>query len=85
VSPKRWAELRIGDEHWRPDVTDYYRFALTRPEIDGLLCAPRTPRQIRALAEALEKGPLHQDEEKHLIDLADLDRGLATLLPDSDD
>jgi hypothetical protein len=37
------------------------------------------------LAEALEKGPLHEDEEKHLIDLADLDQGLATLLPGSAD
>jgi hypothetical protein len=83
VSPERCAELNLADDYWRPRFTDYHRFALARPEIDGLLCAPGTPEEVRALARALEEGPLDQEEEQYLIDLAALHEGRATLVPDS--
>jgi hypothetical protein len=75
----RYAELSLGSDHWRPKVTDYYRFALARPEIDGLLCAPQTPAEVVALARALEEGPLTDEEVTYLRDLADLEKGEATL------
>ena len=40
-----------GNVYWHPDVTDYYRFALSRPELDGLLVSPGTPGEVAALAE----------------------------------
>ncbi len=40
-----------------PTPTDYYRFALSRPEVDGLLCAPQTPEQITALAARARRRP----------------------------
>ena len=80
VEPERYAELGLNDDYWQPSVTDYYRFALTRPEIDGLLCSPQTPHEVEALANALEEGPLDEEEQKYLIDLASLDEGRASLL-----
>jgi hypothetical protein len=75
VRPKRLDALGIGKANWRPRVTDHYRFALTRPEIDGLLCALRTPREVAALQRALEAGPLDEEEESYLLDLAALTAG----------
>ncbi len=55
---------------WFPSVTDHYRFVLCRPEVDGLLCAPRTPREIEGIVEAYGQGPLQPDEEAHLLALS---------------
>jgi aryl-alcohol dehydrogenase-like predicted oxidoreductase len=79
IRDKRYEELALSESHWRPKVTDYYRFALTRPEVDGLLCAPNHPRHVQALADALEEGPLTDEETTYMRDLADLDKGEATL------
>lgn len=81
VSPERFAALGLNDDYWQPRVTDYHRFALTRPELDGLLCSPSTPEEIAGLAAALEEGPLDAEEEKYLMDLALLNEGRARLLP----
>ena len=71
VSPDLQAELGLpGDIYWQPAITDYYRFALTRPEFDGLLVAPGTSNEVAALAAALELGPLEPDEDQFLRDLA---------------
>jgi len=81
LATERYAALGLNDDYWQPKVTDYYRFALTRPEIDGLLCSPSTPQEVEALASALEEGPLNEEEEKYLIDLATLDQGRGVLMP----
>ena len=80
LPPERYAELGLNDDYWQPEITDYYRFALTRPEIDGLLCSPATPQEVEALAEALEEGPLDEEEENYLLDLALLEQGRGTLV-----
>jgi hypothetical protein len=74
-----YAELGLDDSFWRPKVTDYYRFALTRPEVAGLLCSPSTPAEVEELSRALDEGPLDEDEENHLIYLAALKSGGAAL------
>ena len=71
----KWAAANLSDEHWHPTVTDFYRFALSRPEIDGLLCSPSTPQEVAALAAAMEEGPLDEEEETYLLDLAALAEG----------
>jgi len=71
--------LGLGDDFWIPRVTDYYRFALSHPAVDGVLCAPRTPAELEGLAEALAAGPLDPDEIEHLLLLAQLDAGVAEL------
>ena len=79
VSSARFEALGLDADQWRPAPTDYYRFALSRPELDGLLCAPQTPEQVTALVRALDEGPLDPDEENYLINLAALDAGEVTL------
>jgi hypothetical protein len=83
VTSRRRIELGVTAEHWQPRLTDYYRFALTRAEVQGLLCAPQTPREVAALGEALEAGPLSDAEENFLINLASLDAGDTTLASDA--
>lgn len=67
--------------YWHPAITDYYRFALSRPELDGLLIAPRTPREISGLKAAIERGPLNREEERYLLDLGLVSRGEARIVP----
>jgi hypothetical protein len=83
LPPARMAELGLrGAEYWHPAVTDHYRFALTPPEMDGLLIALRTPGEVAALAAAMERGPLTEEEEVYLMDVARVARGEVRVLPD---
>lgn len=66
-------ELGLDADFWLPEISDHYRFALTRPEVDGLLVAPRAPRELEALLAALERGPLSPEEEEHFLLLGELD------------
>lgn len=59
----------IDPDVWIPDITDHYRFALSRVGLDGLLCSPTEPRHIGELAAAMERGPLSLEEEQHMIEL----------------
>ena len=75
VAAPRLSALGLGDDDWHPVATDHYRFALSAPELDGILCSPQTPAEVEALARALEQGPLDEEEQRYLMDLAALDRG----------
>ncbi len=57
-------------ELWLPDATDHYRYALSRPELAGVLFSVDRPAQLAALADALPRGGLTPDEESHLDELA---------------
>jgi hypothetical protein len=72
-----------GGPNWQPRVTDHYRFALTRPELDGLLIALATPRQVDALAVALEEGPLDEVQETYLRNAAQAAQGRASARSDA--
>jgi len=80
VPLERFASLGLSEDHWQPRATDYHRFALSRPEFDGLLCSPSTPEEIAMLGAALEEGPLDSQEEQYLQDLVQLNEGRAKLL-----
>jgi len=83
VPPQGLEAMGLGAaEYWHPEVTDYYRFALSRPEIDGILMAPRTPAELGALAAALAKGPLTEEEEDYLMNIARVARGEAEVVPE---
>lgn len=73
-----WAAL-VPDDYPRPHPTDYYRFAIAQPALDGLLVSLRTPVEVDALVRALAAGPLAEDEERYLRDLGHLAAGRATL------
>jgi hypothetical protein len=83
VPPDRMTELGLAaPRYWQPAVTDHYRFALTRPQLDGLLTSQRTPEEVRGLAAALEQGPLTEEEESYLIGVASVSRGDARVVPE---
>jgi hypothetical protein len=79
LSDAEYEALGLPETYWRPDATDYYRFALARPELDGILCAPRTPKEVVELLESVERGPLTEEEHTYLCDLADVAKGKASL------
>jgi hypothetical protein len=86
VPADQMAGLGLGGEaYWRPDITDYYRFALSRPEIDGLLVAPGTPAELEARAGALVRGPLDDEQQAYLIDLATVAGGRARVVAEADE
>ena len=74
VRPERFDALDLDAGAWRPEITDHYRFVLSSSEIDGILCSLRDAAQVRALADALELGPLDDDEQEHLMALSSLAR-----------
>jgi hypothetical protein len=79
----QFRRLGLDSDYWQPSVTDYYRFALTPPQVDGLLCAPQTPAELDALARALEDGPLDEEDETYLMNLTALADGRISLDPDA--
>ena len=62
-----------GDDIWIPEITDHYRFALSRPELDGILCSPTEPAHVAELVAAMERGALSREEEEHMIQLTHMD------------
>jgi len=81
ASDAQWARLGVGADYWRPHITDYYRFALAQPALDGILCSFPAPFAVDELVCALDKGALDDDDQQYLLDLGELGRGEATLAP----
>ena len=76
VPSELFRSLDLPNGSWLPSAGDYYRFALTPDPIDGILCSPSTPEEVRILARALEEKPLTPDEEKYMIRLSHAARAL---------
>lgn len=72
VSHDELRARKIDPALWYPDAPDYYRYALSRPQIAGLLFSIERGRQLIELEAALGKGGLLPDEEVHLEELAAL-------------
>jgi hypothetical protein len=72
LDDERFQALGLARDYWRPSVSDYYRFALSRAELDGVLCAFDRPEHITALAAALAEGPLDDRQIRHLTRLTEL-------------
>jgi len=70
----------VDDDCWHPHHTDYYRFALSQPAFDGILCSPPTVAAVRELSDAMARGPLDATDQQYLLDLAELCRGKASLV-----
>ena len=71
TSPGKLDSLGLDAGVHRPAITDYYRFALGHPAVDGLLVSPTIPAHVAELTAALQAGALEPDESEHLIALAD--------------
>jgi hypothetical protein len=73
----RWQQLAMAPGDWRPDITDFYRFALTNPALDGALISLSRLPHLRELRRALDRGPLDEEERAYLVTLSKLARGEA--------
>lgn len=60
------ADLRV------PGAGDCYRFALARPELDVVMCGPANGEELRHALQALEKGPMDEDELAWMRRVGDL-------------
>lgn len=70
--PEQYEAAGHGDL-WLPTIGDHYRFALTPPAMDGLLCMLGEPSHVGDLVDALAEGPLDEGDQNHLIALARLE------------
>ncbi|HYD68819.1 hypothetical protein [Azospirillum sp.] len=66
VTPEQFRKMGLGDRYWLPRTTDYYRFALTVPGMDGILCSPQSPAEFEQTVEAMNAGPLTPQEEAYM-------------------
>jgi aryl-alcohol dehydrogenase-like predicted oxidoreductase len=60
-----WRKLLERPKGWEgpvPTAGDCYRFCLTHPQVDVVLCGPATPAQLEENLAALERGPLSEEE-----------------------
>ena len=73
-SDAHYAAMGVGEDNWKPHITEYYRFALTSPALDGILCGMPSPRGVQELADALAKGPLDDEDHQYLIELGILEK-----------
>ena len=71
VSESAAKRSQLDPDLWYPSLADHYRFVLTRPELDGILCAPRSPLEVDRIADALLEGPLDDEDEHHVAALCD--------------
>jgi hypothetical protein len=76
-SEPEYEKHKLGPDYWRPAITDYYRFALSQPALDGILCSLPSVEAVAELEEALARGPLDDDDCRYLLQLGKLVRGAA--------
>lgn len=57
LSPKK-----VGPEERVPTAADCYRFVMTNPAIDVCMTGPGTEQHVREALEALDRGPMNEDE-----------------------
>jgi aryl-alcohol dehydrogenase-like predicted oxidoreductase len=72
VTAERFQQLGFNENHWLPKPTDHYRFVLSDPHIDGILCSLSSPEQVGELLTALDEKPLTPDEQRYMAWLSSL-------------
>jgi hypothetical protein len=72
VPQDRLHELGVAADAWHPTAADHYRFILTQPAFDGILCSPQTVPQLIALEDAFQKGALTPEQTRDLKSLTEV-------------
>ncbi len=71
----RWGHLldptKMPEGQSPPAASDCYRFALSHPAVDLVLCGPADRAQMQEALRALERGPLDPDEMKRMHEIGD--------------
>ena len=86
----RWGHLldpaKMPPGETPPSATDCYRFSLSHPAVDMVLCGPANAAQMDAAFAALEAGPLAPEERERIERIgAHLYRQYAPNYPDAGD
>lgn len=74
VPPEQLAAGGLSPDLWFPSPADYYRYALSREELSGILFACDRETHLDELSAALERGGLSAEEQRHLEELAVITR-----------
>lgn len=80
----RWGTLLFpaeGSEGPPPTAGDCYRFVLTNPKVDVVLCGAGSDAELRHALAALEQGPMSEDELARIRAHGDLVRARAAKQP----
>jgi aryl-alcohol dehydrogenase-like predicted oxidoreductase len=71
----RWGNLldptKMPEGQSPPAASDCYRFALSHPAVDLVLCGPKDAAQMQEALRALERGSLDPDEMKRMQEIGD--------------
>ena len=66
----RWGHLldpaKMPEGESPPEASDCYRFALSHPSVDLVLCGPADRAQMQEALRTLERGPLDPDEMERM-------------------
>lgn len=86
----RWGHLldpsKMPPGETPPSARDCYRFSLSHPAVDMVLCGPANAEQMDEAIAALERGPLEADERERIERIgAHLYRQYAPQYPDAGD
>ena len=86
----RWGHLldpsKMPPGESPPSAQDCYRFSLSHPAVDMVLCGPANAEQMDEAIAALERGPLEADERERIERIgAHLYRQYAPQYPDAGD
>ncbi|HNN91763.1 MAG TPA: hypothetical protein PKI03_05830 [Pseudomonadota bacterium] len=77
LSLEQFQQLKLESRYKPTKITDGYRFALSRKEIDGLLASPQGAEQIAQLERALAAGPITPSRAAYMKNLVLLASGRA--------
>ena len=67
VPERQFRQMGLPPTAWMPQSCDYYRFVLSHPAVDGILCSPTKPEEVRELVHAMEQRPLTIEEQEYMI------------------
>lgn len=81
LSLEQFRQLKLESRYRPTKITDGYRFALSRSEIDGVLASPRSPDQVSQLERALASGPVSPSRAAYMKNLCLLATGRAEVEP----
>lgn len=67
VTDQQFSRLRLSSDRWLPKPTDYFRFVLSHPCVDGVLCSPMSPVEVLELADSLHQRTLSLPEQEYMM------------------
>ena len=79
----RWGDLlkarNMPDGFTPPTATDCYRFSMTNPNVDVAIAGPKDEHQTRAALDALDQGPMDDDELTRMRTIGDHVHGIRSI------